>query len=151
MQFWSAKELRKEFYVQASFYKIEVANEIYQCRNQALILRKNNEHQEKHDALVIMANPGLCNPKKTDPELPLIKGKIENLQLVDSNDDSTQRQLMRLMKIMNWNVVSIVNLSDICAGNLIEFNKIISKLKIYRFENHTLFCPERVDEKMSYF
>jgi hypothetical protein len=146
MEFWNTEELRKEFTVVASFYQKEILKQMYQFRNHALIIRKGFAEQEHPDAVIVMANPGSCSPIDRNYNPPIIQNEVGSLPYVEVTDDPTQRQLMRLMKLIDWNVVSILNLSDICSGNMNDFTEKLSQIENY-FHNHTIFSSARDIER----
>lgn len=147
MEFWSAEQLRKEFDVLASFYQIKLGTRMYHCRSHAVIIRKGSANQEHPDALIVMANPGSCRPKDPSSQPPIIQDEFRNVPYVVVEDDPTQRQWMRLMKIMNWNVISIINLSDLCAGNMKEFGEKLSRVKQHSYKEHSIFSEARATER----
>jgi len=151
MEFWSAKQLRREFEVKASFYRLKVGSELLLCRNHAVINRKGHTSQGQPDALVIMANPGSCKPADPFYEPPIIQSNYEKLPYVLANTDPTQYQLMRLMKLMNWNEVSIINLSDLCSGELGRFSEILNLVSKHGIKYHSIFSVERVEERKKHF
>lgn len=123
VNFIPVKELNDTFKVNAIFYHAEVNNERFLMRREARISRKGIT-QNKIDAVVVMVNPGSCKPEtKLNHTLP---GKME---MLPATSDPTQHQLMRLMERMGWNELTIVNLSDICEGNLSRFKAIEQKFK----------------------
>ncbi|WP_458413038.1 hypothetical protein ACNQFZ_19905 [Schinkia sp. CFF1] len=93
-----------------------------------------------------MANPGSCSPKNQYFEPPVIQKYPANGAYVDVNVDPTQYQLMRLMKIMKWNLISIINLSDLCSGNMRDFSEKLNELEQNSYDNHSIFSEERVEE-----
>ncbi len=149
MDFWTAEELKKEFSVVASFYQKEINNKMYLFRNHALIIRKGFAAQEHPDAVIVMANPGSCSPKDHSYNPPIIQNEVGCLPYVEVTEDPTQRQLMRLMKLMNWNVISICNLSDLCSGNMDDFAEKLSQIE-NSFKNHTIFSDARATERSIY-
>jgi hypothetical protein len=60
--------------------------------------------------------------------------------------DSMQNQLMRLMKRKKSNVISIINLSDVCSGNMDDFSEKLSLANKYSC-NHSIFSEERAAER----
>lgn len=147
MEFLSAGQLKKEFKVEASFYQVKVGNNLYLCRNHAVILRNGYTRDTQPDAVIMMANPGSCSPSDKSYVVPIVQGTIKKVEYVSVEDDPTQRQLMRLMKLMDWNVLSIINLSDLCAGNMTDFGKKLNELERYQYNNHSIFADDRNEEK----
>lgn len=144
---WSVADLKNTFDVLASFYQIELGNNKYLCRNHAVIFRKGFANQTFPDAVIVMANPGSCSPNDPTSQPPIIDGIPMNLPYVAVRVDPTQRQLMKLMNMMNWNVVSIINLSDLCAGNMTDFSEKLGQVELHSFKNHTVFSEARKGER----
>jgi hypothetical protein len=143
----SIADLRNIFDAIASFYQIELGNKKYLCRNHAVIFRKGFANQTSPDAVIVMANPGSCNPNDSTYQPPIIDDIPMNLPYVVVKVDPTQRQLMKLMIMMNWNVVSIINLSDLCAGNMADFSGKLRQVGLHSFKNHTIFSEARKRER----
>jgi hypothetical protein len=53
---------------------------------------------------------------------------------------------MRLMKLIGWKSVSIINLSDLRAGNIDDFKGLLEEAEERGFHYHTIFSPERTKE-----
>ncbi|MDQ0257840.1 hypothetical protein J2S74_005303 [Evansella vedderi] len=151
MEFLSAAILKKEFKVEASFYQIKVGNKKYQCRNNAVIMRHDFSRDDQPDAVIVMANPGSCSPSENSYVAPVVQGTITNIEYVSVADDQTQQQLMRLMKLMDWNVISIINLSDLCTGKMDKFGEVLNELEGYNFKSHSIFSEDRNEEREKLF
>jgi hypothetical protein len=147
MEFLSAAQLKKEFKVEASFYQINVGNKMYQCRNHAVILRNGYTRENQPDAVFVMANPGSCSPSNKSYVAPVVQGTITNIEYVSVKDDPTQWQLMRLMKLMDWNVLSIINISDLCTGKMDKFGEKLNELEGYNYKSHSIFSEDRNEER----
>jgi hypothetical protein len=147
MDFWSVRQLRKEFDVIASFYQIEVGGEFLKCRNHAVIFRKGFANQTVPDAVVCMANPGSCSPCDVSYKLPIVEADFNKLPYIPVEVDPTQCQLMRLMKVMDWNVISIINLSDLCSGNMEDFGEKLNLVDEYSYKKHSIFEESRFSER----
>jgi hypothetical protein len=148
MQYYTSAQLKQEFVVVAKFYQISVNNKLHLCRNEALI-KRNESNANKLDAVVVMANPGSCSPIDTNYEVDVMHNNLSSTPFVPVKADSTQLQLMRLMKIMDWNVVSIINLSDLCAGQMKEFSEKLKEIESYNSKNHSIFTKDRIHERVS--
>lgn len=144
--FFPKNELGKEFEVTASFYRVGE----FECRNQALIKRVNNTEKNEPDAIIIMANPGSSRPLDPTDIPPLRKNYNNDLPYVTVKPDPTQFQLMRLMKLMDWNEISIINLSDLVSGNMIEFKKKLQETERFGFNEHTIFSNKRTAERKKF-
>ncbi|MDN7247080.1 DUF1643 domain-containing protein [Planococcus shenhongbingii] len=132
MEFIPFKVLKNVFKVTAKFYHADVDGERFLMRREARISRISST-QNKIDAVVVMINPGSCQPAEVlEHTLP---GKMA---MLPATADPTQHQLMRLMEAMGWSELAIVNLSDICEGNITQF-KAIEKKFISAGIPHSIF------------
>jgi hypothetical protein len=127
-----AEQLKQTFKVEAKFYYSQVGEERFLMRREARISRIDTE-QTDIDAVFVMINPGSCAPNGIVESFG-----AEEAQLIPAKPDPTQYQLMNLMERKAWHIVTLVNLSDICEGNMVEF---ISREKEFRKANvdHSLF------------
>ena len=130
-----ASELKKTFEVSAKFYYSLVGEEKFLMRREAKIVRIGHE-QKEIDAIVVMINPGSCKPSGTVTSL-----SAKESVWMHAKPDQTQYQLMNLMERKAWNVLVIVNLSDICEGNMKSFSNIESKFKTASLP-HSIFQEE---------
>lgn len=128
----SAEQLKKTFKVEAKFYYAQVDGERFLMRREARISRIDTE-QTDIDAVFVMINPGSCAPNWIVESM-----EAEEAQLIPARPDPTQYQLMNLMERKGWHIIRLVNLSDICEGNMGEF---IIREKEFRKANvdHSLF------------
>lgn len=145
MIFRKAAELKKDYTVFASFYKIK-GNDKQIYRNVCDI--KSNEIlglNHKLDAYFIMLNPGSCHPQDKSYCIQEYKdwNQIE-INLVKSCPDSAQYQVMRLMDNKRWKFVRILNLSDIKNGDIEKFEDIFSNMVS---KQHSLFDESRDYER----
>lgn len=127
MTFVYAKELKETYEVWGSFYTLQVENSTFNCRN-SLEIRRKNTTTPLPDMVIVMMNPGSSKymngaytpkvyTKETINQLP-------NNPLMPTRPDPAQYQIMRLMELLNWNMVRIINLSDIIEGKSSEFIKL---------------------------
>ncbi|HWO77804.1 MAG TPA: DUF1643 domain-containing protein [Bacillus sp. (in: firmicutes)] len=147
MSTWSSDQLIQDFNVIARFYQIRLNNKLYLCRNHALIIRRGVTNIDKSDAVIVMANPGSCSPSDPEYDAPVVHHNLINVPFVTVKADPTQFQLMRLMKIMNWNVVSIINLSDICTGKMKDFCAKLKEVENQNYKSHSIFSKNRDNER----
>lgn len=141
MELIPAESLKKMFDVYAHFYYAGVGNERFLMRREARIVRKGKD-QAKVDAVIVMVNPGSCTPA-----CELVDSDKENEKLLPATPDQTQYQLMNLMDRLNWDVLKIVNLSDICEGNLDEFHAIERKFNSIG-QPHSIFQAKNESERI---
>lgn len=140
MDFIPVKELNGSFKVNAKFYHTEVNGEKFLMRREARISRVGTTHTQI-DAVVVMVNPGSCQPSES-----LDFTSLEKMKMIPAQSDPTQYQLMRLMERMEWNELNIVNLSDICEGNLNNFWAIERKFKSAGIP-HSIFQDDNAVER----
>ncbi|WP_404469640.1 hypothetical protein [Sutcliffiella horikoshii] len=143
MELTSRAELLKVFRVEASFYKRKIGDEYITLRNQARIIRRGYSDTTTSDAVVMMVNPGSCNVSDKNYNIPILNPVTERVPFVEANSDQTQEQLMRLMDIRVWNHLVIINLSDICSGNIDVF---FSYLRKVVEDDHSILSDARIKE-----
>lgn len=141
MELIAKKHLLREFEVEASFYKMKIGAETFECRNHAKI-KSIGFQADRFDAVFILCNPGSCQPEDRD-NVPTIDPRLENAPFLKSKSDETQHQIMRLMLKKRWNQVNIINISDLCAGNLNDFKEKLEKARKVSFHYHSIFSEER--------
>ena len=134
-----AKELKKTFEVNAKFYYSMINEEKFLMRREARIERIGSK-QEEIDAVVVMINPGSCKPTGE-----VTSQSAKEALLMAAKPDQTQYQLMNLMERKAWNVLVIVNLSDICEGNLSNFSNIERKFRAANL-SHSIFQDENAED-----
>lgn len=127
-----AEQLKKRFKVEAKFYYSQVGENRHLMRREAKISRVGAT-QSNIDAVFVMINPGSCSP-----DVPVENVEAIKAPFVLAKPDATQYQLMNLMERKAWNVITLVNLSDICEGNMKNFitrEKEFSEAKV----DHSIF------------
>lgn len=142
MSFIQAGELRKRFLTEGLFYKLDVEGMEYESRALAKITRRGAVCEEA-DAVVIMVNPGSCEPADASHVYPLYQEDLFALPFVKVKEDMTQYQLMRLMERMEWNMMYIINLSDLRAGNINEYRRMRERLNRAGQGGHSIFSEGR--------
>jgi len=93
------KEMDKIFEVRGLFYPLGMDS----CRKYLKIKRIESEKDNKEDLVVIMMNPGSSRPKDNS--------RVE--EELETKPDTTQYQIMRVMKEIGSNYAIVLNLSDI--------------------------------------
>lgn len=161
IEFKSADELKLKYVVYANFYKTTLSDgNIYTCRNVADIYNASYKTQIKNSkpkAIVIMMNPGKCEPKYSNyiiPELSLRELCEVSMKepTVLCKADNAQYQIMRIMDIKRWKHVRILNLSDIRLPNGDEFKSLLKNLLlIYHSNVHSIFSECRTNERKNLF
>lgn len=145
-----AEQLKKEFTVVASFYNQKVKGKVFHCRSHAYVIRKGSQLNHEVNAILILMNPGTSTPRKKESFVPTLNLELPScIPYIEAKPDPTQYQVMRLMKIKGWTRVSILNLSDLCAGNTEDFNKLIQEAEASGFHFHSIFSAERDKELQS--
>lgn len=150
MNFLYAKELKQKYQVFGHFYDLTICDTTLNCRN-ILEIRRNKTLEEIPDIIVIMMNPGSSKPLD---EKHIVKNytfegylKEKNFTLIPTKPDSAQYQIMRLMELNNWNLVRILNLSDLRNGNSSNFKKEFKKaLDVDTSSPHCITHPKRKKE-----
>src|SRR5690606_1349430 len=86
-----------------------------------------------------------CKPVDDSYVSPLYKDDLFAIPFVSAREDPTQYQLMRLMERMQWNMVYIINLSDLRAGNIGEYRRMRETLSRAKCGEHSIFSERRRD------
>ncbi|WP_394231257.1 hypothetical protein [Niallia oryzisoli] len=145
-----AEQLKKEFKVVASFYNQKVKGKVFPCRNHAYVIRKGNQLNHEVNAILILMNPGTSSPIRKEAFVPTLNLELPScIPYIEAKPDPTQYQVMRLMKVKDWTRVSILNLSDLCAGNSEDFKKLLQEAEDSGFHFHSIFSVEREKELQS--
>jgi len=159
MEFLYAAELKKRFTCYGHFYEWVMMNgERANCRSvleivDASIPQKNPADISimEPDVVVIMMNPGSSHPK----DIYHLDGEIEypkssdalRKELVLTQPDNTQYQVMRIAVAKGWRHIRVLNLSDLRdpkSGSFIQKTEALSELM--GGHTHSMFCKERTVE-----
>ena len=159
MEFMYAAELKKRFTCYGHFYELVMMNgERANCRSvleivDPSILQENPSDISlmEPDVVVIMMNPGSSHPK----DIYHIDGEIEYPQnsesmrkeLVLTQPDNTQYQVMRIAVSKGWKHIRVLNLSDLRdpkSGSFLQ--KADALAGIMGGHTHSMFCKERAAE-----
>lgn len=103
------------------------------------------------DVVVIMMNPGSSRPKEEGHvdaviEYPRVGNPLEK-ELVLTQPDNTQYQIMRVAVSKGWSHIRIVNLSDLRDPKSGSFLQRVGGLTgIMGGHVHSMFCDERAEE-----
>ena len=138
------------FIVEGNFYNIRYDSEnIVKCRNLLRIKRSNCIN--KIEQTFVMMNPGSSRCKCDNIPEYSIENIVKNgipLKLKIATPDNVQFYIMEIMDQMNWDIVNIINLSDIREPSSKLFKDKVSKLR-EEFKNsadiHSIFYNNRKD------
>ncbi|QBG48130.1 DUF1643 domain-containing protein [Verrucomicrobia bacterium S94] len=159
MEFLYAAELKKRFTCFGHFYELGLKNgEKVKCRSVLEIVDGTVPQDEPSaisemipDVVVIMMNPGSSRPKKAGYADRVIEypesGKKRRKELVLTQPDNTQYQVMRVAVSKGWSHIRVLNLSDLRdpkSGKFLE--KVEALRSVAGGHVHSLFCAERRDE-----
>lgn len=142
MHFLLAADLKKTFYTEGAFYHLDLDGESYKCRGLARISRRETK-SEIADALFVLVNPGSCQPEYEDYQFPNYNNDISKIPFAQAKPDPTQYQIMRLMERRGWNMIYIINLSDLRSGNIEEFRMNLNNFEKKHNDSHSIFSGER--------
>ena len=159
MEFMYAAELKKRFACYGHFYELVFMNgERAKCRSVLEIVDTSIPQRNpaeislmEPDVVVIMMNPGSSHPKDIyhlDKEIEYPRTTdSRRKELVLTQPDNTQYQVMRVAVSQGWNHIRVLNLSDLRdpkSGSFIQKTEALSG--IMGGHTHSLFCPERSGE-----
>lgn len=145
MSFLIAGDLKERFYTEGAFYQMELNGEGYACRGLARISRRGIE-TDVADALFVLVNPGSCQPTDEDYHFPNYNTDHSKIPFVQAKSDATQYQIMRLMERRGWNMIYIINLSDLRAGKIADFRDHLTLFEAQDNDSHSIFSSKRIDE-----
>jgi hypothetical protein len=159
MEFLYAAELKNRFTCYGHFYELVMMDgERAKCRSVLEIVDASISQENpsdisvmEPDAVVIMMNPGSSHPK----DICHIDGEIEYPQnsgfmrkeLVLTQPDNTQYQVMRVAVSKGWTHIRVLNLSDLRdpkSGSFLQ--KVDALAGIMDAHTHSIFCKERTAE-----
>lgn len=161
MDFLYAAELKKRFTCYGHFYELILMNgERARCRSVLEIVdttipqeKPADISEREPDVVVIMMNPGSSHPKDIyhiDEEIEYPRReKALRKELVLTQPDNTQYQVMRVAVHKGWNHIRVLNLSDLRdpkSGSFLQ--KIDALAGIMGGHVHSMFCDERTDERI---
>lgn len=158
MEFIYADELKSQFSVFGHFYDLNIDGEIFNCRSVLEIVSKSIDSVTDSNpcAVVVMMNPGSSKPADSSyiPKkysISQITSESWVKELIPTQPDPAQYQIMRLMLLKRWKHVRILNLSDLRNGNSgkfsIEFQK---SLELDSSVPHSLLNKKRHVELLNY-
>jgi hypothetical protein len=159
MEFMYAAELKKRFTCYGHFYELLLMNgERAKCRSVLEIVDTSIPQgnpsaisEMEPDVVVIMMNPGSSHPKEAghvdeQVEYPMAGGSARK-ELVPTQPDNTQYQVMRVAVSKGWKHIRVLNLSDLRdpkSGSFIQ--KADALAGIMGGHVHSMFCQERNEE-----
>ncbi len=159
MEFLYAAELKKRFTCYGHFYELAfLTGDRAKCRSvleivDSSIPRDNPSElsERKPDAVVVMMNPGSSHPKDVyhideEIEYPRTTASARK-ELVLTQPDNTQYQVMRVAVHQGWRHIRVLNLSDLRdpkSGSFLQ--KVEALAGIMGGHVHSMFCEERAEE-----
>jgi hypothetical protein len=158
MEFIRASELKKKFSVFGHFYKLKIGESLFDCRSVLEIVSIGTSvgNLTKPCAVVVMMNPGSSTPMdKNYVEEELLPSDINfsssSKELILTNPDPAQYQIMRLMLLESWNHVRILNLSDLRNPKSSSFSDDFCRAnKLDSSNPHCMTNPRRRSELLKY-
>jgi hypothetical protein len=159
MEFIYAAELKKRYACYGHFYELMLMNgERAKCRSVLEIVddsvpadNPSAISERMPDAVVIMMNPGSSHPidiYHLDEEIHYPQsGAPMRKELVLTQPDNTQYQIMRVAVSMDWNHIRVLNLSDLRDPRSGSFLQRVDALgEIMGGHVHSIFSAERSEE-----
>jgi hypothetical protein len=159
MDFMYAAELKKRFTCYGHFYELLLMDgETAKCRSVLEIVDTSiPQHvpsdisEMEPDVVVVMMNPGSSHPKDESH----VDGRIEypepghsrRKELVLTQPDNTQYQVMRVAVSKGWKHIRVLNLSDLRdpkSGSFLQ--KVDALRETMGGHVHSIFCNERAGE-----
>ena len=158
MEFVYADELKAKFSVFGHFYDLQIGEKVFHCRSSLEIVSKSvkNLSTSKPTVVVVMMNPGSSKPlsREYNPKKFSVKEIMSNSwdkEIIPTQPDNAQYQLMRLMLLKEWKHIRILNLSDLRNGNSGDFSvEFQNAEKIDSSSPHSLTHKQRKTELKNY-
>ncbi len=159
MEFLYAAELKKQFACYGHFYELVLMNgDRAKCRSVLEIVDPSVSQADpsaisvmEPDVVVVMMNPGSSHPKDIyhideEIEYPRKGGSLRK-DLVLTQPDNTQYQVMRVAVKQGWKHIRVLNLSDLRDPKSGSFLQRVDALsEIMGGHVHSMFCRERSGE-----
>ena len=160
MKFQYADELKKRFTCYGHFYELVLLNgDRLKCRSVLEIVDADISREApsdlsemQPDVVVVMMNPGSSHPKDIyhmdkEIEYPRSGGSMRK-DLVLTQPDNTQYQIMRVAVRQEWKHIRVLNLSDLRDPKSGSFLQKVDALSgIMGGHVHSMFCAERAAER----
>lgn len=159
MEFMYAAELKKRFTCYGHFYELGLmSGGTAQCRSVLEIVDTTISQDDPSaiserapDVVVIMMNPGSSRPKvegHVDRVIEYAAGDpFRRKELVLTQPDNTQYQVMRVAVAMGWKHIRVLNLSDLRDPKSVSFLRRAAELEeVMGGHTHSMFCGERSAE-----
>ena len=156
MTFLYAAELKKRFTCYGHFYELQLMNgERAKCRSVLEIVDTSIPQENPSDisemipdVVVIMMNPGSSRPKVEGHVDGVIEypaaGTSSRKELVLTQPDNTQYQVMRVSVAQGWKHIRVLNLSDLRDPKSGSFLQKVDALRgVMGGHVHSMFCEER--------
>ncbi|VGO20297.1 DUF1643 domain-containing protein [Pontiella sulfatireligans] len=159
MEFIYAAELKKRFTCYGHFYELQLmSGERAKCRSVLEIVDSSIPQENpsaisemEPDVVVIMMNPGSSHPKDAAHVDEVIEyptdGTSMRKELVLTQPDNTQYQVMRVAVSTGWKHIRVLNLSDLRdpkSGSFLQ--KVDALTGVMGGHVHSMFCAERATE-----
>ena len=159
MKFQYAAELKKRFACYGHFYELVLMNgDRFKCRSVLEIIDTeiyrevpSDISEMQPDVVVVMMNPGSSHPKDIyhmDQEIEYPQsGSSMRKELVLTQPDNTQYQIMRVAVCQEWKHIRVLNLSDLRDSKSGSFLQKADGLSgLMGGQVHSMFCVERAAE-----
>lgn len=154
--FLPAAELKKSYDIFGHFYTVAVSpDEVASCRSVLEIIDKSLTPSDLDDicdlppdAVFIMMNPGSSQPLvEVDNHIDADQIGALAITLAPTKPDTTQYQVMRVMRHCGWRHVRVLNLSDLRSPKSPVFIKTFERLEAQAgYDAHSIFAPARQKE-----
>ena len=159
MEFLYAAELKKRYKCYGHFYElVMMSGERVKCRSVLEIVdtaipqeNPSDISEMKPDVVAVMMNPGSSHPRDIyhmDAEIAYPQaGWRARKELVLTQPDNTQYQLMRVAVAKGWRHIRVLNLSDLRDPKSGSFLQKVEGLgEMMGGHTHSIFCRERSAE-----
>lgn len=153
MAFIPASRLKQQYRVVGHFYSLHVPGaEPLKCRSVLEIASTASQSRPMADAVFVMMNPGSSKPhEETDHAVSSDDISEMSAQLVPTVPDTTQYQVMRVMHYAGWQLVRVINLSDLRDPKSGSFSQRYVQIEKQSGSTaHSVFSSQRSTELKRY-
>lgn len=145
MGYLGSKELQSLFQTEGVFYELDVKGRNHFCRS-AVKIRRSGVVVDEADALFVLTHPGKCAPVDDKRVFPINPENISGHPFIAARPHETEYQAMRLMERMKWDMIYMINLSDLCADSAKDFLYNLYYMDLHKSDQHSMFSSDRLGE-----
>lgn len=147
VDFVPASTLKQRYHTRGKFYSLPLdgAGRL-KCRSTLEIRAVGLPDSAVADAVFVMMNPGSSEPLPDAAGPACDELDAQHARMVPARPDTTQYQVMRVMDALGWDLVRVINLSDLRDPNSGSFAGTLADLHQLGMDGHSIFSSQRRGE-----